>query len=55
MGCEQSKKDEGKKPGLNMGDKKTDKKVKKEIKVVLLGDKAVGKSSLSNRFVFNKF
>jgi Ras-related protein Rab-5C len=47
---------EKEKPGPNKGIKppKQTNGLKKDIKIVLLGDKAVGKSSIASRFCFDK-
>ena len=57
MGCKSSKKKSKKGQGLRIS-KPPEIKEKEnlyEIKVVLLGDQAVGKSSMAHRFCFNKF
>ena len=57
MGCKSSKKDSKKDAPLRISKPPEIKEKERlyEIKVVLLGDQAVGKSSLVHRFCYNKF
>ena len=57
MGCGGSKKENKKETGVRMSKSIEEKQKEKlyEIKIVLLGDPAVGKSSLVQRFCQDKF
>ncbi|KAM3134782.1 hypothetical protein pb186bvf_013107 [Paramecium bursaria] len=53
MCCEDKKQDKPQQNGLKT--KQNQAGPKRDVKVVMLGDKAVGKSSIASRFCFNKF